>query len=937
MSAAMNTIDEPIEEPVDDLEKVVEIKHAVNIGPTVLGCEVRRDTIGIVNGVSNGIFIEVRFLGTRAYTNGRKVVLPKIKDLAEIRYSTARALIGYAIHEVAHIRYTDFKAINRIYTDPTIVAAFGTDDKKEIVQRQKLIKKLENCIEDYRIEREMTREYPGTKSDLEALRIAIHPKLKTLTTGWFADPRSCGPLALTWLGASINGFQNPHLDRTLSHMPEPVLALIIDWSERMVDVADTAGVVDLAIAFELEAQELARAMRELARRQKAVEDALQGKDIDPSAAANDAPDGTSGDGDAHAADEAAEDEPSHGDEDAPADADDDAGDHPVAASDPNPSAADQDDVADDERRRDPKDQSDAIDEALRDQEDGSPLDQDAERTDAPADAPHNAASDDHDGAADEGTRTDAGSAGPDAEDHRSEAGDRAENEQSIDFGGDRREKQKTLQRMDDPKGAPSKERKGENSPSDDAKVDLNGDLVDDYVDPSLKPDPDAEGGSENRSVPESRPDGDGQRVEGKGIDGHSLETDQDDGDAVDEIESSEEDAEGDAPRHGGADEVGDTCDTGGADDGMDSGTGGGAFDDVLDEDARMDDAISDMIEDMHDRIAAGETIPEMTPDADDGEVDPSSLLDEISETNEDAPDYDSSDSDPNPFDMSDEDTRALRASLHYGDARFSNAPEGGEDGCRHEEMRQKSAGATSTTARTIKRLLMAEERSGFLVNRRSGEFDIRNVSAIARNTGTCYRRNWTRPAPETLLVTLVDFSMSMEGDEKDERDLESPIAIAMTGALAIEQAVKGTSVNSAMYGFTGASPTVNLTVFKEGRQRETITRRRIGSYGRVSKCCTPTGEAMAAVAARMDKATEKRRILLVLTDGDADNAQLCADVTNVLIRRGIEVVVIGIQNDSAEGWAPVHRTIHNLSDLPAALLATIDPRAGKRRGRKLAA
>ena len=933
----MNTIDDPIEEPVDDLETTVEIKEPVNIGPTVLGCEVRRDTIGIVNGVSNGIFIEVRFLGTRAYTNGTRVVLPKIKDLAEIRYSTARALIGYAIHEVAHIRYTDFKAINRIYTDPTIVAAFETDDKKEIVQRQKLIKKLENCIEDYRIEREMTREYPGTKSDLEALRIAIHPKLKTLTTGWFADPRSCGPLALTWLGASINGFQNPHLDRTLSHMPEPVLALIMDWSERMVDVVDTAGVVDLAIAFELEAQALAKAMRELAQRQKEIEDALREQDLDPSTAGTDALDGPSGGDDVPAADEAREDGSSAAEEDAPAHAGDDADERPMDGSDSNPSSTEQGDLTDDDHGRDPKDQSDAIDEALRDQDDGSPLDRDAERAESPADTPDDAVNDGHDGTSDQGTRADAGPAETDAQDHAPESGDRPENEQSIDFGGDRREKQKTLQRMDDPKGAPSKERKGEKSPSDDAKVDLNGDLVDDYVDPSLEPDPDAEGGPENRSVPESRPDGEGQRVEGQGIDGHGLEADGDEGDAVDEIESSEEDAEGDAPRQGGADEVGDTCDTGGADDGMDGGTGGGAFDDVLDEDARIDDAISDMIEDMHDRIAAGETIPEMTPDADDGEVDPSSLLDEISETNESAPDYDSSGSDRNPFDMPEEDTRSMRASLHYGDARFNNAPEGGEDGCRHEEMRQKSAGATSTTARTIKRLLMAEEQSGFLANRRSGDFDIRNVSAIARNTGTCYRRSWTRPAPETLLVTLVDFSMSMEGDEKDERDLESPIAIAMTGALAIEQAVKGTSVNSAMYGFTGASPTVNLTVFKEGRQRETITRRRIGSYGRVNKCCTPTGEAMAAVAARMDKAKEKRRILLVLTDGDADNAQLCADVTNVLIRRGIEVVVIGIQNDSAEGWAPVHRTIHNLSDLPAALLATIDPRAGKRRGRKLAA
>ena len=87
----------------------------------------------------------------------------------------------------------------------------------------------------------------------------------------------------------------------------------------------------------------------------------------------------------------------------------------------------------------------------------------------------------------------------------------------------------------------------------------------------------------------------------------------------------------------------------------------------------------------------------------------------------------------------------------------------------------------------------------------------------------------------------------------------------------------------------------------------------------------------------MDKAEEERRVLLVLTDGMADDMQLCSDVTAVLMRRGIEVVVIGIRDDSAEAWAPVHKTITDLSDLPAALLSTIDPRANRKRGRRMAA
>jgi hypothetical protein len=934
------------------------------VGPTILGSELRRKTSAIVNGLSRGVFIDVKFHGTRAFTNGRRIVLPKIKDLAEIKYSTARALMGYAIHEVAHVRYTDFKAIERIFDDPKVVQAFGTDDKREIVQRQKLIKKFENCIEDYRIEREMTREYPGTKSDLEALRIAIHPRLNTLSTGWFADPRSCGPLALTWVGARINGFKNQHLEQTLSHVPVPVMRLIDDWTIRMTDVATTADAVDLAIQFELEAQDFAKATREAAAKQAEADEGERNtnpqdqdrsedagieepirdvpepetsEDGEQTAQSVDEPsereaseekaeqDGQTGEGSQPNGDEGLDgesdvgggsggsdgDSSSDGSDLPESEGDDDDRDSEDSTDGGNPktdaskdgasdTSADEDRTGDSSQDPSAKDNhGDDANQAERSDEAGPTADTNADATsigDAKDDPKASGAEDARD--ADQGPTDDRGdwkdADGPDS----------AQPDDDLKFGSDRREKQESSRQVEG-QGPPRKtDRKRPVRDGEEGEVDLNGDLLDDYQDPQP--------GEATKEVPSDEEQ-----------------------DPVDEIESSA-DRTGDAPKEGEAAEV----DSGpsladSADDGM--GSSAGAFDDVLEDDARRDDAISDAIEEMRDRLASGEPLPQMTPDGSDGEVDPTTLLGDITDANEEAPDYDSSDSDPDPNDHPEEVTRQQRGMQHYGDARFTLAPTWSGDGCRHAEMQQKAAGAVTTTARTIKRLLMAEEKSGFLTNRRSGEFDIRNVSAISRNTGTCYRRSWKTPAPRTLLVTLIDFSGSMDGDDDQIRDLDTPIAIAMTGALAIEQAVKGTSVNSAMYGFTGASPTVNMTVFKEGRQSEVLTKRRIGAFEKVDKLFTPTGEAMAAVAARMDNADEERRVLLVLTDGMADDMQLCADVTAVLRRRGIEVVVIGIQDDSAESWAPVHRTIRNLNELPAALLATIDPRAAKKGKRKMAA
>ncbi|MCH3696618.1 VWA domain-containing protein, partial [Campylobacter lari] len=75
---------------------------------------------------------------------------------------------------------------------------------------------------------------------------------------------------------------------------------------------------------------------------------------------------------------------------------------------------------------------------------------------------------------------------------------------------------------------------------------------------------------------------------------------------------------------------------------------------------------------------------------------------------------------------------------------------------------------------------------------------------------------------------------------------------------------------------------------------------------------------MAALAMRMDKADQDRRIMVVLTDGGADDMDLCAEVSNLLIRRGIEVVAIGIKSDTVREWAPVSHVIQDIKDLPQA-------------------
>lgn len=345
--------------------------------------------------------------------------------------------------------------------------------------------------------------------------------------------------------------------------------------------------------------------------------------------------------------------------------------------------------------------------------------------------------------------------------------------------------------------------------------------------------------------------------------------------------------------------------------------GGNPFGGIIDPAAALDDLLDALADEIR-KSAAATGAPEEDPDPTDGEINPAKVEDSVNEANAAAPQYDSENCPGHPDDDDDMDGPAGQGAMRaaYDDRRIKPVPVTG-DGSALQELTTQAAGVISTTARTIRRLLVAANKTGTLRNRRAGEFDIRNISGIVRETGTVYKRTWEKPGQSTLLATLIDMSGSMGGRK---------LGLAMTGGLAIAQAVQNTRIEHWMYGFAGSSPNVLIHEFAGPATRAQQLRRRIDSYQDVSLGLTPTGEAIAAIGTLMDEASADRRVLLVLTDGDADDEQVAAGAARLLIGRGIEVVAIGINSPSVTRWAPVAHQINDIAELPAALLATIDPR-----------
>jgi hypothetical protein len=136
-----------------------------------------------VLGRSYGLRIEIG--GKNAFTNGRVIRLPSLPMEGDSNF--LNLVRGYIDHEAAHIRYTDF----------TVLAQ---------AELSALEQHVWNCLEDWRVERELASHFPGCRVNFEWL--IGHIFVDT------ADPVGGSPqdVWLEWLLSVIRRWSVPALD-----------------------------------------------------------------------------------------------------------------------------------------------------------------------------------------------------------------------------------------------------------------------------------------------------------------------------------------------------------------------------------------------------------------------------------------------------------------------------------------------------------------------------------------------------------------------------------------------------------------------------------------------------------------------------------------------------------------------------------------------------
>jgi hypothetical protein len=214
----------------------------------ISGYDLKYRIEGLVAGITNKKINHV-YQGDGAATAPGLMILPRIVATSLFPQKHVNVLLGYTAHEICHQLQTDFEKLNAFIADPNI------DDKKK-----NHVKQYWNAIDDYRIEKLTNKIYPGFKiyinhtRDFSAERFCERVEAGLFGEDVLKNPYKIGAVALTWVGAALNGYTTTAPNKALSKLEDNFRAWVEGWADdlKLVETNDDAWNLALKIYDELE-------------------------------------------------------------------------------------------------------------------------------------------------------------------------------------------------------------------------------------------------------------------------------------------------------------------------------------------------------------------------------------------------------------------------------------------------------------------------------------------------------------------------------------------------------------------------------------------------------------------------------------------------------------------------------------------------------------
>lgn len=248
----------------------------------------------------------------------------------------------------------------------------------------------------------------------------------------------------------------------------------------------------------------------------------------------------------------------------------------------------------------------------------------------------------------------------------------------------------------------------------------------------------------------------------------------------------------------------------------------------------------------------------------------------------------------------------------------------------------RMSGDVNVMRRKLERALMAKDNRDWDSGRDDGRLDTRRLVGAFNGRQDVFKKKQPRAEMDTAFTILIDLSGSMGG---------SKVHIAEQCAMALAESVDKTGVKYEVLGFEQSGimaggyhyraeggqysryRPLNMYVFKAFEERLFESK---GAMASIANCVgngNPDGEALMSAYARLKGRPEKRKVLMVLSDGqpaaDGDyvqGQQYLTKVVREIVKDGTDVVGIGIATTAVADYYPNHVVVSSVRDLSGVAL-----------------
>lgn len=169
--------------------------------------------------------------------------------------------------------------------------------------------------------------------------------------------------------------------------------------------------------------------------------------------------------------------------------------------------------------------------------------------------------------------------------------------------------------------------------------------------------------------------------------------------------------------------------------------------------------------------------------------------------------------------------------------------------------------------------------------------------------GRIFKRDRKVVQVNTAVMVLMDVSGSMAAQGRIEEARKATLALSA----GIHQ-IHGCKVAAAAFPA--------IVVLKEFDEHPRPVSGRYEIHPRGS---TPMAEAMIWAATQLAQRREERKMLMIATDGDPDDANSVLELTRLYAKSGVEVIGVGIQHQAVSRLFEKHVVVNSLNDLPGAM------------------